>query len=201
MAKLNFEIVKIEDDYCYDVSIIDDTATVADYISELDDFLDAKVAPCIGCTLCCSQRIPLTLGDFYTYAGHNHANIRSFLQQFCHVATDGRVDIRLKQVDDEACIFLDVAGQKCGNHQRRSLVCHSYICLPQTERARNLREALIDGGENALVGSLLSLSFLPGVMATAEDYPLDMVWEGKDFDQICLKDTLDEALYSILRGE
>ena len=200
--KFEFSIKQIEKDLCYDVRVLREDASVADYIRELDDFLDDKVAPCIGCTLCCSQRIPLTLGDFYTYAGKNRINIKCFLEQFCEVRTDGSVvDIKLKQMEGGDCIFLDAPNQKCGNHQRRSLVCHTYICLPQTARGRGLREALIDRGENALVAYLLSAGFLPSVMATSEDYPLDKVWQDKTFEEILLKDTLTEELWESLKAE
>ena len=56
---MEFEIIKVDDGFAYDVRLLDENATVGDYIRLLDEFLDEKVAPCLGCDLCCSQRIPV----------------------------------------------------------------------------------------------------------------------------------------------
>jgi Fe-S-cluster containining protein len=147
MKTLEFEIIKVDDGFAYDVRLLDENATVGEYIRLLDEFLDEKVAPCLGCDLCCSQRIPLTLPDIYTYAGKERDSIAAFLKEKAEVRYNGKaVDIKLGQREDDSCIFLDRENQKCSDHIHRSLTCHTYICLPQTPRARALREELINKG-------------------------------------------------------
>lgn len=194
---LEFSIIRAGDGFAYDVRLLDEEATVADYIRLLDDFLDEKVAPCLGCDLCCSQRIPLTLPDIYTYAGKEKDSIAAFLEEKAEIRRDGRaVDIKLAQREDGSCVFLDREGHRCGDHPHRSLVCHTYICLPQTARARDLREELINGGEDALAAALFDL----GILTEGEkDYPVDPRWQGKTFDEIRLRDVLSPSVYTALK--
>lgn len=195
---LTFFIVKAGDDFAYDVALQDEDATVADYIRLLDTFLDEKVAPCLGCDLCCHQRIPLTLPDIYVYAGREKESIAAFLEEKAEVRCDGRaVDIKVAQRPDGSCIFLDEENQRCSDHPHRSLVCHTYICLPQTNRARDLREALINAGEDALVGALFDLGVLEDE-GRAAGYPVDDRWQGKTFAEIKLREVLPPSVYKAL---
>ena len=194
---LEFSIIRAGDGFAYDVRLLDEEATVADYIRLLYAFLDEKVAPCLGCDLCCSQRIPLTLPDIYTYAGKEKDSIAAFLEEKAEIRRDGRaVDIKLAQREDGSCVFLDREGHRCADHPHRSLVCHTYICLPQTARARDLREELINGGEDALAAALFDL----GILTEGEkDYPADPRWQGKTFDEIRLRDVLSPSVYTALK--
>lgn len=199
MDTLAFEIIKVEDGFAYDVHLLDERATVADYIRLLDAFLDEKVAPCLGCDLCCSQRIPLTLPDIYTYAGKERNSIAAFIKEKAEVRYNGKaVDIKLGQRGDDSCIFLDRENQKCSDHIHRSLTCHTYICLPQTPRARDLREELINKGEDALVAALFDLGLLEDD-GRSEHYPINEVWQNKTFDEILLKDALSPSVYEALK--
>jgi Fe-S-cluster containining protein len=196
---LKFEIVPFEEGFAYDITVVSDDASVGDYIRLLDAFLDAKIAPCLGCDLCCAQRIPLTLPDVYTYAGRERDAIAAFLREKAEIRfVGGAVDVKLAQKPDGKCVFLDGAEQRCLDHPRRSLVCHSYICVPQTKRARDLREALINGGEDALIGELFRLGVLDDG-GRAADYPPDPRWRNRSFDEIPLKDVVPPAVYSALR--
>ena len=196
---LEFSIIPAGDGFAYDVALLEEDATVADYIRILDDFLDAKVAPCLGCDLCCSQRIPLTLPDLYTYAGRERESIAAFLKEKAEIRYDGgAVDIKLAQREDGSCIFLDVEGHRCSDHPHRSLVCHTYICLTQTARAKDLREELINGGEDALAAFLFDLGLLED-NGRAENYPVDERWQGKSFDEIRLRDVLSPSVYAALK--
>ena len=194
---LEFSIIRAGDGFAYDVRLLDEEATVADYIRLLDAFLDEKVAPCLGCDLCCSQRIPLTLPDIYTYAGKEKDSIAAFLEEKAEIRRDGRaVDIKVAQRENGSCVFLDEEHHRCADHPHRSLVCHTYICLPQTARARDLREELINGGEDALAGALFDL----GILTDGEkDYPVDPRWQGKTFDEIRLRDVLSPSVYTALK--
>ena len=194
---LEFSIIPAGDGFAYDVRLLDEAATVADYIRLLDEFLDEKVAPCLGCDLCCSQRIPLTLPDIYTYAGKEKESIAAFLEEKAEIRRDGRaVDIKVAQRENGSCVFLDEEHHRCADHPHRSLVCHTYICLPQTVRARDLREELINGGEDALAGALFDL----GILTDGEkDYPVDPRWQGKTFDEIRLRDVLSPSVYTALK--
>ena len=194
---LEFSIIRAGDGFAYDVRLLDEEATVADYIRLLDAFLDEKVAPCLGCDLCCSQRIPLTLPDIYTYAGKEKESIAAFLEEKAEIRRDGRaVDIKVAQRENGSCVFLDEEHHRCADHPHRSLVCHTYICLPQTARARDLREELINGGEDALAGALFDL----GILTDGEkDYPVDPRCQGKTFDEIRLRDVLSPSVYTALK--
>ncbi|MGN0963133.1 MAG: YkgJ family cysteine cluster protein [Clostridia bacterium] len=194
---MEFSIIPAGDGFAYDVRLLDEDATVADYIRLLDEFLDEKVAPCLGCDLCCSQRIPLTLPDIYTYAGKEKESIAAFLEEKAEIRRDGRaVDIKVAQRENGSCVFLDEEYHRCADHPHRSLVCHTYICLPQTARARDLREELINGGEDALAGALFDL----GILKDGEkDYPVDERWQGKTFDEIRLRDVLSPSVYTALK--
>lgn len=199
MDTLAFEIIKVEDGFAYDVRLLDENATVGDYIRLLDEFLDEKVAPCLGCDLCCSQRIPLTLPDIYTYADRERNSIAAFLKEKAEVRYNGKaVDIKLAQRKDGSCIFLDRENQKCSDHIHRSLTCHTYICLPQTPRAREMREELINKGEDALVAALYDLDLLEG-KERGENYPVNSHWQNKSFDEILLRDVLSPSVYAALK--
>lgn len=199
MDTLAFEMIKVEDGFAYDVRLLNENATVGDYIRLLDEFLDEKVAPCLGCDLCCSQRIPLTLPDIYTYAGRERNSIAAFLKEKAEVRYNGKaVDIKLAQRKDDSCIFLDRENQKCSDHIHRSLTCHTYICLPQTPRAREMREELINKGEDALVAALYNLNLLEG-RERAENYPINPFWQDKSFDEILLRDVLSPSVYAALK--
>jgi len=92
------KIIQVDEGFAYDISILDDEATVAQYISELDAFFDEKVAPCLGCDLCCHQRIPLTLPDLYTYTDSNPDAFSAFIKKNAEIRTDGKaIDIKLRQ--------------------------------------------------------------------------------------------------------
>ena len=196
---LKIEIVETEEGLAYDVTVAADDATVGDYIRFFDAFLEEKIAPCLGCDLCCSQRIPLTLPDVATYAGDDGtAAFAAFIEKYATITFDGKaVDIKLAQRTDGSCIFLDRERHRCLDHPHRGLVCHSYICMPQTERSRALREALINDGEDALIGEL----FRRGIVDDAERaafYPPDPRWQ-KPFKDIPLKSVLPPAVFAALR--
>lgn len=196
---IKISLVKYNEGFAYDVEIKDENATLWQYIEALDAFLDEKVAPCLGCDNCCYQRIPLTLPDIYSYAGKEKEDIAAFLRERAVIEKKGRaLDIRLQQKDEDACTFLDTEEQRCLNHKTRSLVCHTYICIPQTERSLTLREFLINEGEDALLGELHSLGLLGKYAALGESYPQKPHWQGKSYKEILLKDVVNPTLWEVL---
>ena len=198
-SKVEVKLIQEEEGFAYDVQIKDAAATLWDYIESLDAFLEAKVAPCLGCDNCCYQRIPLTLPDIYNYAGRNPEAIGKFLREKCVVERCGpMVDIRLAQGKDGICVFLDGENQRCLDHSHRSLVCHTYICLPQTARARELREYLINQGEDALAAELLSLGLLQSSLSEGLSYTVPAAWCRKTYDEIILKEVLSPELWAAL---
>lgn len=195
---LKIELLAMADGFAYDVAILDENATVGQYIDLLDAFLEEKVAPCIGCDLCCKQRIPLTLPDLYAYAGGKREDIEAFLKEKAVIRKSGVVyDIQLAQRDDGSCIYLDRQNQCCLDHGHRSLVCHTYICLPQTKRARDLREELINNGEDALIGAIFALQLLEDPQGS-KNYRVNPLWQGKSFAEIKLKEVLSPSVYEAL---
>ena len=196
---LKIKLVKTAEGFAYDVEILEENATVGQYIEALDAFLDAKVAPCLGCDNCCYQRIPLTLPDLYAYGGREKARVAAFLQDRVQIEKKGRaLDLYLRRDAAEACTFLDRQQQRCLDHPHRSLVCHTYICLPQTARANALREFLINDGEDAAFGALFHWGLLEDFNACRESYPIKPAWQGKTHQEVLLKDVLPAKLWETL---
>ncbi len=106
-------------------------------------------------------------------------------------------DIQLAQRDDGSCVYLDQQNQCCLNHGCRSLVCHTYICLPQTKRARDLREELINNGEDALIGAVFALRLLEDPQGS-KNYRVNPLWQDKSFAEIKLKEVLSPSVYEAL---
>ena len=86
---ITVSLVKVEDGLAYEVTIHSEAATLWQYIETLDNFLDEKVAPCLGCDNCCYQRIPLTLPDIYGYAGKEKEAIGRFLDRSTVIQKEG----------------------------------------------------------------------------------------------------------------
>lgn len=201
MKNNNVEVnlVSVNEGFAYDVKINSDEATLSEYVEALDNFLDEKVAPCLGCDNCCYQRIPLMLPDIYDYAGFAQEAVGEFLGAKAVIAKEGlALDIRLKQVEDEACVFLDSQEQRCTDHIHRSLVCHTYVCLPQTLRAREMREYLINQGEDALIAQLFNWNLLAEFADLQHNYPVKENWQGKTYQEILLKEVLSPKLWAAL---
>lgn len=196
---VNINLIETPEGFGYDVEIADKGATLAQYIDALDSFLDAKVAPCLGCDNCCYQRIPLILPDIYQYAGKEPKSIADFLEKRCAVTKLGAaLDIRLAQGENGICTFLDRDNQRCTDHLHRTMVCHTYICLPQTPRARELREHLINQGEDALAAELLTMGLLPQFKEMAQVYTPNPDWSGKDYHEILIQRAVPGELWAEL---
>ena len=90
------------------------------------------------------------------------------------------------------------SGVPINRYTYSSLVCHTYICLPQTERARKMREYLINEGEDALAGALFQMGLCDQWRDLQENYPLKPQWQNKTYEEIFLKNVLTSDLWEIL---
>jgi len=153
----------------FDVEIFSREATVADYLEALENVNKHFSLPCEGCGECCRGRLPLTLIDiFLLQEGLKGLTGKDFtlediLERYCQVKVwRGAVDILLRTDAEGYCLFLYPSHRRCLLYPYRPLVCRTYYCLPQTRRARLLREQIINKGEDELVRVWLELCpYLP----------------------------------------
>ena len=144
----------------YDVEVLRPEATVGDYLTGLEEFQAATLADCKGCDGCCHERAPLTIADWQLsgQSGPLADGLAAWLQDWAELSFWGpAADLTLRRTADGSCQFLDVGQKCCTVHPWRSFTCRSHCCLPKTERAEQLRAALINAGEDELVRQLLSL--------------------------------------------
>jgi len=197
----------------YDVRILAEDASVADYLDSLNDFQQEKVAPCDGCSNCCWERVPLTAPDVAAYGNELFAGaaatqpVRRFVERYGLVyAQDGVVDIIIRRHADSACVFLDRQKQRCQHHRLRSMVCQSYVCLPASQRAVALREQIVNAGENELIRQYhLEHQDQEPVIHEGQGPVQWSAYEGKgfrdktSFDQVLIKDVVDADLFERLQ--
>jgi hypothetical protein len=146
----------------YDLQILDPTATVGEYIKALDDFQAQVMADCFGCDGCCHERVPLTWADYFLANPQAERSLADWLEAAAELNFFGEaIDLTLRRTESGACHLLDEAQKCCTRHQYRTLTCRSHCCLPKSERAFNLRAAIINAGEDELVRQLLALSDRP----------------------------------------
>lgn len=195
---------------CYDVEVIDKTATLGDYLGTLEAFQATTLADCKGCDGCCQERAPLTVYD-PSLAGVAEEELAVWLTDWAEPAFFGEaLDIRLRRLtageNAGCCQFLDTDRQFCRIHERRSFTCRTHCCLPKSPRAEALRGALINAGEDELVRRLLSLppTLRPwgDMLANCrlEDYPRTVLSD-KSFDawpEVRLQELLPSELWQEL---
>lgn len=157
----------------YDLQVLDEAATVGDYLDAVEAFQAATMADCYGCDGCCHERVPLMLCDFYfsAYYADGGSSLAEWLR-----ATGARlqffgpaVDLQLKRKANGACALLDENKKCCAAHKFRTFACRSHCCLTKSDRAEALRAVIINSGEDELVRRLLAelatrdmQDFLPG---------------------------------------
>jgi len=216
LEKIKISLKELDkDSWGYDVQILDPSATVKDYLVALNAFQEEKVAPCLGCSGCCWERAPLTAPDIAMYEDilfdgeKTETPIRRFLEKYGIVyAEAGVVDIILRRDEEGACIFLDKRQHRCEHHTLRSLVCQTYICLPTSRRAADLRCQLVNAGENELIRRYyLEFGDQPPHIDEGGG-PVDWAaYEGRGFkdqarfEDIMLRDVVDDALWRRLTKE
>ncbi len=147
----------------YDLVVTDDMATVQDYLDAMNRAIAElpfsrgrkKVRECAGCDLCCAERAPLTWIDVLRlrkYLGEEGQSLQGFLDRAGYILVDGpAVDITLRREDDGRCIFLDRRSRLCTVYPARPLVCQTFICCPVSSRAAEVRQWVVNCGEDELV--------------------------------------------------
>lgn len=214
-------------DFGYDIKLNEDGACVQDYLDALNAALvdlnlsrsRQKTTVCRGCDLCCAERIPLTSIDLEILAASPHAKVTlndtgdglpKMIKRFCHVYVNGRsVDITLRLGEDGKCVFLDRETKTCSVYDFRPFVCQTFICCSASPQALELREVLVNAGEDELVRRWLEYvkaATMELWYDEADDPDVDFSdWdEGpftgkKSYSQLLLKNLLPEDLWNKLR--
>lgn len=194
----------------YDVQVLAAEATIGDYLAELEAFQAETLADCKGCDGCCQERAPLTFYDL-SLAHTAPAELAHWLAAWGEPGFFGpALDIRLRRLTEGpaqgCCQFLDSRERCCRIHERRSFTCRTHCCLPKSERAEELRAALINAGEDELIRRLLALPEAerpwPEQLAACQiaDYPASAL-SGIGFDAwpgVRLLDMLNKELWQKL---
>lgn len=212
----NLEVISlnIRGQLGYDIRIKNEQATVQDYIEALDNFIEHsrcyrsrndQVDSCYGCNICCQERIPVTLVDAFKLSGKN---LSDCVRNLLYVYVEGRVvDITMGLDEQGRCIFLDKEKGICSNYLNRPLVCHTFVCCPSTRNAKELREEIVNAGEDELVREWFKIKGANGRLVIHEgvspqpderDYPGTPFSGIEDYRQVRLKDICSPALWKRL---
>lgn len=147
----------------------------------------------------CQAKDSLQNSNLQNSCTNNFPRLKKFLDRYGHVLVEGRaVDITLRLEEDGLCPFLDRKHHLCTIYESRPLVCQTFICCPQTKRARELRSVIVNTGEDELVRQLLLEATRTGKPSLIhEAYEPDLrlkdwkatAFAGKtDYSQVFLKD-------------
>lgn len=211
-----FQLVSLDGQIGYDVQVVGETVDLAQYLAGLNEMQAKYFDQCYGCDGCCWERAPLNGIDILRYVAAlwpeqlEKAPYHFFLQNYAHVdKNQGVVDIALKREANGACTFLQQAKKYCTTHTCRSLVCQSYICIPQTERAELLRQQIVNAGIDDLVRRYLWECAAQGITpcfhsgddspVCLEDYPANGFSGKTAYGQVCLKDIVSSELWQQLQ--
>lgn len=213
--RVRVDVVRMNGANGYDLFVADPEATVGDYLSALNRAIEelpldrgrARRRACKGCDRCCAERLPLTVIDAQVLRRATGApTLSAFLALYGHVLVEGRaVDITLARREDGRCCFLDPATRTCRLYAARPLVCQTFICCPQTKRARRLREALVNKGEDELVRQWLEEAAAAGrepvihegynPRVRAADWPPTPFAGRRGYDEIPLRDVCPPGVW------
>ncbi|MDI6709942.1 MAG: YkgJ family cysteine cluster protein [Bacillota bacterium] len=219
--RVRVDMVRIDGANGYDLFVADPEATVGDYLAALNRAIEelpldrgrARRRECKGCDRCCAERLPLTAVDARVLRRATGApTLSAFLALYGHVLVDGRaVDITLARREDGRCCFLDCGTRTCRLYTARPLVCQTFICSPQTKRARRLREVLVNKGEDELVRQwlgepgatgrepLIHEGYSPRVRAA--DWPATPFAGCEGYDEILLREVCPPGIWRELTTE
>ncbi|ABO50687.1 protein of unknown function UPF0153 [Desulforamulus reducens MI-1] len=205
----------------YDLQILDETASVQDYLDAINKFIDENTnPPCRGCDECCWERIPLTSIDVLNYINQlggalvldNEWPLLDFLDQYTYIyAEGGAVDISLGFTQEGACHFLDQEQHICGSYTARSLVCQSFICMESTKSAQDFRSELVNTGMDELVRLWMSQCKDAGIRLfyheeyqaspQGEDYPENGFTGKKTYKDVLLKEVCSLEVWNNIYKE
>lgn len=186
----------------YDLSVTSPDATVEDYLVAVDSALrrlpltlsrNASMR-CQGCAACCEERVPLTSIDLLQLTRRSGPNDDLFTQVADVVVKGRTVDIVLKRNEQGRCLFLDAAKGLCRVYRSRPLVCRTFVCCPVSARARELRGAVTNAGEDELVRLWLEKQPPPPGIIRADWYP--GVFTGRlSYKEVRLRDLVQPSLW------
>jgi len=220
--KVHVFLARFDDAVGYDLEILDERASVQDYLDGLNEFQEKYVDNCKGCDGCCYERIPLTSIDVLQYLDdpevaaelktmqkEGQSPLSAFIENYCYVSGTGPVlDIALKRNPDYSCIFLNRDEKTCTNHRSRSFVCQSFVCLPHGEGAGKLRDVILNTGEDDLVHRYLLEAKEKGVLPvihennqaapSLDDYPGNPFTGKSRYHQVLIKDIIPQKLWQEL---
>lgn len=206
-------IRKIGEKNGYDVYLRNFRATVRDYLEALNDAILRMPLHrsrqdghhCHGCDLCCAERAPLTSIDcLYLMETLDEKDLDGFFNRYANIFVSGQaVDITLKRDENLKCAFLDQQDKSCSVYRTRPLVCQSFICAPATPRARQLRERIVNAGEDELVRLWFKTSMIMHIADDPRPDPGDWpptAFSGKsDFGSVLLRDILPPKLWRAMK--
>ena len=134
---------------CYDLEVLDPSATVADYEKTVGGILATPEARkkysehCVACSICCGGRLPLTVVDLYRlkFGGLGMAlPLNGWVADYGVVQRqDGCVDVTLRLDERETCALWNRKDGLCSVYKSRPLICRTYICASLSWRASELR--------------------------------------------------------------
>ncbi|ACX52885.1 protein of unknown function UPF0153 [Ammonifex degensii KC4] len=198
------------------VQVRSEGATVEDFIVALDSawqrypFTRVRrpgAKNCLGCDACCGERAPLTSVDCFVLMRHlGLPTLDAFLSRYATVEVRGPVvDITLRRLRDGRCVFLDRERLACKVYAARPFVCRTFFCCPATPQFWEVREAILNRGEDELVRWWLASSrrvdrsWKPRVRE--EDWPPTPFAGKKSYEEVRLKEVLSKKLWrSVFKG-
>lgn len=214
MEKIEVLPLVIKGKIGYDVRVNSEQATVQDYIDAVCHFIEhsgcfrsrsPNLQTCMGCDTCCQERIPVTLVDAVRLSD---AELASVLGKDLHVFVEDRVvDITMGLDEAGRCRRLDPDTKLCRNYTNRPLVCRTYICCPTSQRAGQLREEIVNSGEDELVRSWFKTAGKSGALIIHEavspqpdirDYERTPFSGAVDYGKVFLRDICTRLLWSKL---
>lgn len=197
-----------------DVRVMDENATLADLLAALDAFAAERFADCRGCDGCCHERAPLIAADLPALAAllpAAEAPAHAVCAAFASLTVDknGAADITLQRTPGGACRFLHLEEKYCRIWPSRPFVCRSHFCLPRSVRFSDLRESIVNSGENELTRLLLAeeaigappLSAPLAAQLDPTDYPRTSVSDQLSYAALRLRDCVPGELWQRLRSK
>ncbi len=213
----------------YDIRVNDPEATVQDYIDAVERFMEQnefyrsrrpELDTCFACDLCCQERIPVTLVDAWNLAGSGAnkrlnmeeagGTLKNVIEKLLHVFVDRKmVDITMGLDESGRCRLLDLTGI-CTDYGRRPLVCRTFVCCPSARNAKQLREEIVNSGEDELVRAWFGIKGADGLLIMHEadfprpdprDFPETPFFKAADYTQVKLKDICSPRLWGRITAQ
>lgn len=199
-----------------DIIISEEQATLADLLDALDQFAGQYLADCKGCDGCCRERAPLIAADIPALASllpDSEFPAHAVCEAFGDIAISkkGATDICFRRdADSGACCLLDADNKCCAAHPCRAFVCRSHFCIPRSDVLSQLREEVINIGENELTRLLLAEEAIGAPplrgqklaeLITAADYPPNPQSGKTTYQDIIIKETISPRLWQQIKKE